>query len=92
MTQIHRPVEQPQPLEVRVMYVVLRNDGYAKRFDTIGKPLKDDSSYWQAGNHYPNPGEVLIPVDPWTAIKTHMCTFEELQLPEGARALLNIIK
>lgn len=91
ITAIEVPVQTQRPLELKVMYLVVRTDGHSKRFTFLGQKSQDDSA-WAVSNHYPSGGEVLIPVDPWTAVKTHMCTFEELQLPDGARALLNIVK
>lgn len=89
---ISRPAERPSPLELSVLYVVVREDGSSKRFMSMARPGRDDPYSWGPGNHHASSGEVLVPVDPWTAVKLFMCTFEELQLPEGARALLNIIK
>lgn len=92
IVMVPRPIEQPTPLELRVSFLVVRADGSSKRFEQFGMKPPPDQYSWGPGNHYASSGEVLIPVDPWTAVKTHMCTFEELQLPESARALLNIIK
>lgn len=88
---INNPPLTPPPLELHVHYIVIRADGYSKRFNFLGQKRSDDGPWTQNG-HHPSSGEVLIPVDPWTAVKTNMCSFDELQLSEGARALLNIIK
>lgn len=91
-TFIHRPVERPVSLELEVRYMVTRADGACKQFEALTPEDKRSPIYtWGFGNQHAGGNLVLVPVDPWTAIKLGMVTFEELQLPEGARALINMI-
>lgn len=75
-------------------YVVVRGDGMVKIFDS----LNGVSSYnmWgplsqQYGPNL-NSDTILIPLDMFSAVRLGLVTVDELQLPEGAKALLNIIK
>lgn len=63
ITCIQVPGSSPPPLELHVHYLVVRADGWSKRFQCIGRKVPEDST-WSDTNHYPSAGEVLIPVDP----------------------------
>jgi hypothetical protein len=91
-TVVFTPVAPPAHGELGVVYVVVRADGQSKKFETLGPDAtRNHPAKWEWGAHMPSPASLTVPVDPWTAIKTGMCTFEELQLPEGAKALFNLI-
>lgn len=87
-TFIHRPAEYPIQLELEVRYLVTRADGASKSFNSLTSEKNECT--WGYGNQHASGNQVLITVDPWTAIKLGMVTFEELQLPESARALINM--
>lgn len=75
-------------------YVVVRGDGKVKIFDTLHGPSPmyawQELSMQYGANL--NSDTILIPLDMFSAVRLGLVTVEELQLPEGAKALLNIIK
>jgi len=80
-----------------VRYIVVRGDGFAKVLDS----LYDTKSTWMAPGTHPlcgGPGgtsqvpEILIPLDLLTALRLGLVQEHELELPEGVKALFNMIK
>lgn len=87
------PVPPPTSVEFETCYVVVRGDGLCKIFhelSTRGPPQvwsKLADKYLSDYNM-----RIHIPVDILTAVYLGLIEFDELQLPEGTRALLNLIK
>lgn len=83
----------PAHIEVSTAYIVIRGDGMTKVFDTLHG---GDYSMWQtlSMQYGPKlkPDTILIPLDMFSAVRLGLVTVDELELPEGAKALINIIK
>lgn len=90
---------QPSHINFTTAYVVVRNDGLVKIFDTLMSGA-DPKENWDAlqnkymlGNSQRITHEtILIPLDIFSAVRLGLVSMHELDLPEGAKALLNIIK
>lgn len=83
----------PAHIAFSTAYVVVRGDGKVKIFDTLngnGYCLWQEISQQYGANL--SHDTILIPLDMFTAVRLGLVTVEELELPEGAKALLNIIK
>lgn len=84
---------QPAHINFTTAYIVVRGDGMVKIFDNL---LSMSTSMWcPLANQYGptlNHETILIPLDMFSAVRLGLVSVEELELPEGAKALLNIIK
>ena len=90
------PVAQTQ-ITFTAKYLVVRGDGYSKLLDS----LYDTTAPWTApgsANLWGSPGgatitpEIIIPLDLFTALRLGLVQESELELPEGVKALFNMIK
>lgn len=85
-------------------YFVIRGDGHIAWFSSLhDKASGSASRIWNppgqapfhansmSTNEYQSPS-IDIPLDMFTAMRLGLVTFEELLLPEGFKALLNLIK
>jgi hypothetical protein len=92
------PVYVPN-VEVEVNYVVVRGDGQCKIFGSLNQPSYSPWNYLghqvSASNgsalHF-TPNLILIPLDLVTAHRLGLVCFEEMMLPEAARAFLSLIQ
>ena len=90
------PVSSTQ-ITFGVRYLIVRGDGYTKLCDS----LYDAKALWQQPGSIcltGSPGgscstpEIIIPLDLLSALRLGLIQESELALPEGAKALLNMIK
>lgn len=91
-------------IEFEYRYFVVRGDGATKVFDSLWErvdPTKPPKPWTPAGHMgfhptnssgFGNLPVIDIPIDMFTALRLGLIEFNELELPEGFRALLNIIK
>lgn len=88
-----RPV-LPAHIAFSTAYVVVRGDGKVKVFDTLygGEYQVWDTLANKQGANMFTADTILIPLDLLTATRLGLVSVEDLELPEGAKALLNIIK
>lgn len=90
--------EAPRPVysnsvNVEVRYVVIRGNGDAKVFDTLDSAGHDSwGPMFQKPPHVSSLPTITIPVDIFTATRLGLVNFNELELPEGMKALINMIK
>lgn len=97
VTRAPAPVA-PAHVSFTTAYIVVRGDGLVKIFDTLLAPGDDlwsslSTKYVQSANGRLLDHEtILIPLDIFSACRLGLVSMDELELPEGAKALLNIIK
>src|SRR4051812_47464295 len=87
----------PTRVTFSVRYLLVRGDGHTKLLDS----LLDTKTEWQAPGFNSitgSPGgggvapEIVIPLDLLTALRLGLIQESELALPEGVKALFNMIK
>lgn len=91
-------VEPPRPVfdktvSLEVQYFVVRGNGDVKLFSSLNEVSYD---VWTPINMkavpHPHNPTILVPLDAMSALRLGLVKFDELDLPETARAFINMIK
>lgn len=81
----------PTQINIDVMYIVVRGDGYCKVFQSLYD--RDSVQRWESlASKNVDAAMLLIPIDLFTATRLGIVAFSELELPEAMQALIHMIK